>query len=72
MFYLGKYQYSPGWWSPKSNDEYNKKSQCIVNHYAQLIVEQLPERAHVDGELTLGENIADIGGNRLAYDAHGK
>ncbi|HEY4271020.1 MAG TPA: M13 family metallopeptidase [Candidatus Udaeobacter sp.] len=54
------------WWSPKSAAEFKKRSQAIVNQYNQY--EPLPE-LHVNGELTQGENIADLGGVKLAYAA---
>ena len=54
------------WWSPKSAAEFKKRSQAIVNQYNQY--EPLPG-LHVNGELTQGENIADIGGVKLAYAA---
>src|SRR5881296_2204133 len=54
------------WWSKKSADEYNKRRKAVVDQYSAY--EPLP-RQHVNGELTQGENIADIGGVKLAYAA---
>ncbi|MGI9087576.1 MAG: M13-type metalloendopeptidase [Chthoniobacterales bacterium] len=54
------------WWSKASSDEYNKRAKKIIEEYAEF--EPLPG-LHLNGELTQGENIADIGGVRLAYMA---
>jgi putative endopeptidase len=54
------------WWSKKSADEYNKRRKAVVDQYSAY--EPLPGM-HVNGELTQGENIADIGGIKLAYAA---
>ncbi|HJY54672.1 MAG TPA: M13 family metallopeptidase [Candidatus Udaeobacter sp.] len=54
------------WWSKKSADEYNKRRKAVVDQYSAY--EPLPGQ-HVNGELTQGENIADIGGVKLAYAA---
>src|SRR5260370_40634799 len=54
------------WWSKKWADEYNKRRKAVVNQYSEY--EALPGQ-HVNGELTQGENIADIGGVKLAYAA---
>jgi putative endopeptidase len=54
------------WWSNESADEYNKRRQAVVDQYSEY--EPLPG-LHVNGELTQGENIADIGGVKLAYAA---
>jgi putative endopeptidase len=54
------------WWSKKSADEYNKRRTAVVAQYNGY--EALPG-LHVNGELTQGENIADIGGLKLAYAA---
>jgi putative endopeptidase len=54
------------WWSPQSAAEFKKRSQAVVNQYNEY--EPLPG-LHVNGELTQGENIADIGGVKLAYAA---
>ncbi|MGE5209114.1 MAG: M13 family metallopeptidase [Alphaproteobacteria bacterium] len=54
------------WWSKKSADEYNKRRKEVVAQYNAY--EALPG-LHVNGELTQGENIADIGGVKLAYAA---
>ena len=62
----------PGWWSNKTYNEYDQRAQCVVNTYESLEVVELPDKPKVDGKLTLGENIADIGGNRLAYYAYRK
>jgi putative endopeptidase len=54
------------WWTPKSAEEFKKRSGAIVQQYNEY--EALPG-LHVNGELTQGENIADIGGVKLAYAA---
>ena len=54
------------WWSKKSADEYDKRRKAIVQQYNEY--EPLPG-LHLNGELTQGENIADIGGVKLAYAA---
>jgi putative endopeptidase len=54
------------WWTPQSAAEFKKRSQAVVNQYSEY--EPLPG-LHVNGELTQGENIADIGGVKLAYAA---
>jgi predicted metalloendopeptidase len=54
------------WWSKKSADEYNKRRKAVVDQYSAY--EPLPGQ-RVNGELTQGENIADIGGVKLAYAA---
>src|SRR5438552_11386863 len=54
------------WWTPKSAEEFKKRSTAIVQQYNEY--QPLPG-LHVNGELTQGENIADIGGVKLAYAA---
>jgi putative endopeptidase len=54
------------WWSPASAVKFKERSQAIVKQYNQY--EPLPG-LHVNGELTQGENIADLGGVKLAYAA---
>jgi putative endopeptidase len=54
------------WWSKESADAYDKRRQAVVDQYSEY--EPLPG-LHVNGELTQGENIADIGGVKLAYAA---
>src|SRR5882724_10131618 len=54
------------WWSPQSAEEFKKRSEAIVAQYNEY--EPLPG-LHVNGALTQGENIADVGGVKLAYAA---
>jgi putative endopeptidase len=54
------------WWSPASAAAYTERSKAIVGQYAGY--EPLPT-LHINGELTQGENIADIGGVKVAYMA---
>jgi predicted metalloendopeptidase len=54
------------WWSPQSAEEFKKRSDAIVQQYNEY--EPLPG-LHVNGALTEGENIADVGGVKLAYAA---
>jgi putative endopeptidase len=54
------------WWSPESAAKFKERSQAVVQQYSEY--EPVP-RVHINGELTQGENIADIGGVKLAYAA---
>ncbi len=54
------------WWTAESAAKYKERAQKIVQQYAEY--EPLPGM-HINGELTLGENIADDGGVKLAFAA---
>jgi putative endopeptidase len=54
------------WWSETTDAEFRHRAECLVDEFGSF--EPLPGR-HIDGELTLGENIADLGGLKLAYEA---
>ena len=54
------------WWVPSDSVQFSKQAQLIVdqfNGYIQV------DTIHVNGKLTLGENLADFGGMVTAYDA---
>ncbi len=55
------------WWAPEVVEKFETAAQCVVKEYDAF--EPLPD-LHVNGELTLGENIADLGGARVAYRAY--
>ncbi len=57
------------WWTPASAQAYNERAKTIIDQYAAY--EPLPG-LHINGELTQGENIADIGGLKIAYAAFKK
>jgi putative endopeptidase len=54
------------WWSDKDAKEFEGRAQKVVDEYNAF--EALPG-LHVNGKLTLGENLADLGGISIAYDA---
>jgi predicted metalloendopeptidase len=55
------------WWTKQDADEYQKRAKIIVEQYNQL--EPLPG-LKVNGELTLGENLADLTGIVIAHRAY--
>ncbi|XP_062987490.1 endothelin-converting enzyme-like 1 isoform X1 [Elgaria multicarinata webbii] len=56
------------WWTDASYSKFLKKAECIVNLYDNFTV----YNQRVNGKHTLGENIADMGGLKLAYYAYQK
>ena len=54
------------WWTEADAKEFKARAQKVVDQFNGY--EVLPG-VHVNGELTLGENIADLGGITLAYEA---
>ncbi|KAJ3322537.1 Endothelin-converting enzyme 2 [Boothiomyces sp. JEL0866] len=58
------------WMTQQTREEYNKRQKCFIDEYSQIpIVFSDGQVAHVDGELTITENIADNGGMHNAYKA---
>ncbi|UZK70075.1 M13 family metallopeptidase [Sphingomonas sp. S1-29] len=55
------------WWTPQDVARFKQRSQAVVAQYAAY--EGMPG-VKVNGELTLGENIADLAGLTMAYDAY--
>lgn len=53
------------WWTEDDRRAFEKRTAALVRQYDQYQVDDQP----VKGELTLGENIADLGGMLIAYDA---
>jgi putative endopeptidase len=54
------------WWSKDDNAKFKVKTNGVVKQYSAYT---MFNNIHVNGELTQGENIADIGGIAIAYDA---
>lgn len=54
------------WWDKPVLEKFERKTACVANEYSGF--EILPG-VHVNGKLTLGENIADQGGLKLSYEA---
>jgi putative endopeptidase len=54
------------WWAPADVANFTSRAHRLVEQYNAF--EPLPG-AHVNGHLTLGENIADLGGVSLAFEA---
>jgi putative endopeptidase len=55
------------WWTKNDAAEYQKRAKVLVDQFNEF--EPLPG-LHVNGELTLGENIADLTGLVISYQAY--
>jgi putative endopeptidase len=54
------------WWTPRAQAEFKRRTDVLVRHYGEFTL--LPGLKH-NGELTLTENTADLGGITLAHAA---
>ena len=55
------------WWTPKDAAEFKRRAKILGDQYAEF--EPVPG-VHIKPDLTMGENIADLGGLTLALDAY--
>ena len=55
------------WWTPEDTKEFEQRTGCVVKEYDNFVA---VDDVHVQGKLTLGENVADIGGLKLALMAY--
>ena len=54
------------WWAPEDAAKFEERAQCIVDQYAQYVV---VDDVRINSKLTLGEDVADLGGLLLAHMA---
>ncbi len=57
------------WWSKEDSEKFNQLTQPLVVQYNNFVA---IDSLHLDGNLTLGENIADYGGLTISYLAFQK
>ena len=54
------------WWTREDREKFDARTKCVDDQYSGYVA---VEDIHVNGKLTLGENVADLGGEILAYMA---
>ncbi len=57
------------WWQKEDGDKFKARADEVAKQYDALIV---LDTIHINGRLTLGENLADLGGLNIAYEAFTK
>jgi putative endopeptidase len=55
------------WWQKDDEASFTKRTSCVADQYSGF--EALPKQ-FVQGKLTLGENVADLGGVKMAFKAY--
>jgi len=54
------------WWLPQTSSKFDEKVQCVINQYSQF--QPIPG-VFINGKLTQGENIADMGGIKNSFNS---
>ncbi|CAD5989337.1 M13 family metallopeptidase [Agreia sp. COWG] len=57
------------WWTEADRVAFEKRTSSLIEQYNALAPAQVPEH-HVNGALTIGENIGDLGGLSIAWHAY--
>ncbi len=55
------------WWTESDRAKFEERASCVANQFNTYEVQK---GLNINGRLTLGENIADLGGLTVAYDAY--
>jgi endothelin-converting enzyme/putative endopeptidase len=54
------------WWTKEDREKFDARTKCVQEQYAKYVV---VDDVHINSKLTLGEDVADLGGEILAYIA---
>ncbi|MEV1128482.1 M13-type metalloendopeptidase [Agromyces sp. NPDC049794] len=57
------------WWSESDRSAFEERTKALIDQYDALAPDQVPDH-HVNGALTIGENIGDLGGLAIAWKAY--
>jgi putative endopeptidase len=58
------------WWTADDRAEFESRTKALIDQYSEFSPVQLNGSHHVNGELTIGENIGDLGGLSIAFRAY--
>jgi putative endopeptidase len=58
------------WWTEQDRKAFEVRARSLIEQYNALAPRQTPDQ-HVNGALTIGENIGDLGGLGIAWKAYG-
>ena len=54
------------WWTKKDAELFKERAQVLINQFSSF---KVIDTVHADGALTIGENIADLGGLNISFSA---
>ena len=54
------------WWTKTDREKFDERTKCVSDQYSSYVV---VDDVHINGKLTMGEDVADLGGEILAYIA---
>ncbi len=57
------------WWTESDRTEFEKRANVLIKQFDALYPEETPD-IHVNGALTVGENIGDLGGLAIGFKAY--
>jgi len=57
------------WWTKEDEEKFNEKTKLLVEQFDKYVV---LDSMHINGKATLGENLADLGGDVIGWDAFTK
>ncbi len=58
------------WWTDADREAFEARTKNLIAQYDVLVPQGLPAENHVNGALTIGENIGDLGGLGIALKAY--
>jgi len=58
------------WWTAEDRAEFERRTKALIEQYSAYSPAQLEESHRVNGALTVGENIGDLGGLSIAIKAY--
>ena len=58
------------WWTDADRAAFEERTKALIAQYEALVPQGLSEEHHVNGALTIGENIGDLGGLGIALRAY--
>lgn len=54
------------WWTTRDEEEFKKRAEVLVKQFNGMVV---VDTLHINGKASLGENLADLGGLLIGFDA---
>ena len=54
------------WWTKEDREKFDARTKCVADQYATYVI---VDDIHINSQLTLGEDVADLGGEIIAYMA---